>query len=224
MSAFPIVAAVDSGPSTRSPASPRGGAAPRSVCLFCSASDSVRPSARLAARELGMALAAAKIALVFGGGTKGLMGEAAAACQDAGGEVTGIIPRDLVSSERLATDIGVLHVVDTLSQRKQMMADLAGCFVSLPGGVGTLDETIEMITWYDLRIHQRPVFLCNVDGFWDPFEAMMARWADYGVLRPHLRGAWRTLPDVQATVRAIRDYLDGVGAWPAGAAEECRRT
>jgi uncharacterized protein (TIGR00730 family) len=135
------------------------------------------------------------------------MGEAARVCEQAGGEVVGIIPRQLVALERTGPEIGSLQVVETLSQRKQRMADLADCFVCLPGGVGTLDEAIEMITWFDLGISRKPVFFCNVDGFWDPFDRMMAHWRTYGVLRPRVRDAWRTLADVASTVAAVERFL-----------------
>lgn len=178
-----------------------------SVCLFCSAADTVPDSARAAARQFGAAIAGAGIRLVFGGGTRGLMGEAALGCQEAGGEVVGIIPRQLVALERTGPEVGSLQIVETLSQRKQRMADLAGCFVCLPGGVGTLDEAIEMITWFDLGISRKPVYFCNVDGFWDPFERMMTHWRAYGVLRPRSRDAWRLLPDVASTVTAVERFL-----------------
>jgi uncharacterized protein (TIGR00730 family) len=183
-----------------------------SVCLFCSASDAVPESARAAARNFGRSCAARRLRLVFGGGTRGLMGEAALACADAGGDVVGVIPRLLLSRERTGRDVGTLHVVETLSERKQAMADLADCFVCLPGGVGTLDELIEMITWYDLGISRKPVFLCNVDGFWSPLLATFDAWKAYGVIRPHVVGAWRVGANVADTLDLVAAHLASSGA------------
>lgn len=179
----------------------------RSVTLFCSAVEALPESARVAAREFGEGCARRRLSLVYGGGSLGLMGAAARACHDAGGEVIGIMPRQLVNRERLGREVGTLEIVETLSQRKQRMADLGGCFVCLPGGVGTLDELIEMITWFDLGVHRKPVLLCNVDGFWDSFVAMMAQWKAYGVLRPHVHAAWQVLPDVPSTLDAVGALL-----------------
>ncbi len=178
-----------------------------SICLFCSASDRAPESAKTAAREFGRGCAERGLRLVYGGGTRGLMGAAAGACFDAGGEVLGIIPRRLVSRERVGRDIGTLQVVDTLAERKQRMADLADCFVCLPGGVGTLDEMIEMITWWDIGISRKPLFLCNVDGFWDAFLALLSAWDAYGVIRPHIHAAYATGADVPTTLAMVESYL-----------------
>lgn len=173
------------------------------VGLFCGANETVSASFRQAAAAFGRGLAARGLTLVYGGSSRGLMGEAARAARAAGGRVVGVMPRHLVSREHAAADLDELHLVDTLAERKQRMADLSDLFVALPGGVGTLDEALEMITWYDVGLARKPTLFVDVDGFWRPFAAMMAAFAAAGVLRPHLAGAWAVVPDVEAALAEI---------------------
>lgn len=179
----------------------------RSVCLFCSAVDGLPESFRRAAGEFGRGCAHRRLRLVYGGSGRGLMGEAARAAMAAGGEVIGVMPRFLISPEAASPDIAELRLVDTLAQRKEVMVGLADAFVCLPGGVGTLDELLEMVTTYDLRLHRKPTFLCNIDGFWDPFEAMIAAFDRRGVLRPSFTSSYRLLPDVPAVMTALAAHL-----------------
>lgn len=174
-----------------------------SVCLFCSAVDGLPESFRQAAAEFGRECAHRRLRLVYGGSGRGLMGEAARAAMEAGGEVIGVMPRFLIAPEVANPDITELRLVDTLAQRKEVMGDLADAFVCLPGGVGTLDELLEMVTTYDLQLHRKPTFLCNIDGFWDPFDAMIAAFGRRGVLRPRFASSYRLLPDVPAVMVAL---------------------
>lgn len=179
----------------------------RAVGLFCGANDALPAAFRRAAAAFGSGLAARGITLVYGGSSRGLMGEAARAARAAGGRVVGVMPRQLVARERAAADLDQLLLVDSLADRKQRIADLADLFVALPGGVGTLDEALEMITWYDAGLARKPTLFVDVEGFWQPFAAMMAAFAAAGVLRPQIAGAWSLHPDVPAVLAAIDGAL-----------------
>lgn len=187
--------------------------------LFCGANDTVPDAFRDAAAAFGRGLAARGRTLVYGGSSRGLMGAAARAAHSAGGRVVGVMPRHLVGREQVAADIDELHLVDSLAERKQRMADLSDLFVALPGGVGTLDEALEMITWYDVGIARKPTLFVDVAGFWRPFAAMMAAFGAAGVLRPHLAGAWSIVPDVDAALTAIEAALAPVEARMEGRAQ-----
>jgi uncharacterized protein (TIGR00730 family) len=173
----------------------------RSVCLFCSSGENLPAAARELAAEFGAACAARGLRLVYGGSSRGLMGAAARAAAQAGGEVLGIMPHHLVRPERAATDLGTLKVVGSLAERKQLMAESADFFVALPGGIGTLDELLEMLTMNDLGLQEKPVILCANDGFWQPFVAMIDRFRAYGVLRPSVE---RTLLVTDSVGEAMR--------------------
>jgi hypothetical protein len=178
-----------------------------SVSLFCSAVEDLPAAARDLAAEFGAACAARGLRLVYGGSSRGLMGIAARAAAAAGGEVLGVMPRHLVRPERAAENIGTLLIVESLAERKQRMADAADLFVALPGGIGTLNELIEMLTLNDLRLQDKSVILCSTDGFWQPFVEMIERFRGYGVLRPSIERSLRTASSVEQTMRMIEDHL-----------------
>jgi hypothetical protein len=151
---------------------------PRSLsplCVYCGASSGARPLYAQAARALGTELARRNIALIYGGGRAGLMGHLADSVLHAGGGggVTGVITRHLMDKELGHTGIHDLRVVDTMHERKKMMADIARGFIALPGGVGTLDELFEILAWAQLSIHDHPIGLLNVDHFYDPLIALL---------------------------------------------------
>jgi len=179
----------------------------RSVCLFCSAVEDLPASARELAAEFGAACAARGLRLVYGGSGRGLMGIAARAAAAAGGEVLGIMPRHLIRPERAAENIGTLLIVESLAERKQRMTEAADLFVALPGGIGTLNELIEMLTLNDLGLQAKPVILCASDGFWQPFVAMIERFRAYGVLRPSVERSLRLAASVDEAMRFIEDHL-----------------
>jgi len=191
--------------------------AQRSVCLFCSAVEDLPVAARELAAEFGAACAGRGLRLVYGGSGRGLMGIAARAAAAAGGEVLGIMPRHLVRPERAADNIGTLQIVDSLAERKQKMAEASDLFVALPGGIGTLNELLEMLTMNDLGLQDKPVILCASDGFWLPFIAMIERFRAYGVLRPSVERRLRVTASVGEAMRLIEDHLSSV-ADPAPAA------
>ncbi|MEJ0069469.1 MAG: TIGR00730 family Rossman fold protein [Pseudomonadota bacterium] len=186
------------------------------VCFFGSASDAAPAAALAAARVFGAACARRRWRLVYGGSRKGLMAAAATAAMAGGGEVIGVMPRLLVARELADPSITQLHIVDSLAERKQMMADLSDAFVALPGGVGTLDELTEMVTWHDLGLHRKPTFLANIDGFWDPLLALLERFREAKVLRPGVGGSLIVADDAAALVDAVGRFFDGAPAADAG--------
>jgi uncharacterized protein (TIGR00730 family) len=179
----------------------------RSVCLFCSAAETLPAAAQRLAAEFGSACAARGLRLVYGGSSRGLMGIAARAAATAGGDVLGVMPRRLIRAERAADNIGTLLIVESLAERKQHMSEAADLFVALPGGIGTLNELIEMLTLYDLGLQQKPVILCAADGFWEPFRELIERFRAYGVLRPSLERSLRHATSLEETMRLIDTLL-----------------
>jgi uncharacterized protein (TIGR00730 family) len=149
-----------------------GGGRPLSICVFCASASGLPAVYHRAAADLGRELARRGHRLVYGGGNIGLMGEVARAVHDAGGRVHGVIPRTLVDRELAYDPADELVVTETLRQRKAEMDARADAFVALPGGFGTLEELLEVLTLRQLRLHDRPVVLVNVAGYWDPFLAM----------------------------------------------------
>jgi uncharacterized protein (TIGR00730 family) len=150
----------------------------QNICVYCGSGSGRNPAYADAARELGQRLAASHVGLVYGGGSLGLMGEVARSVLDHGGHVTGIIPGFLSEREQMLIEAQELIVVDDMHQRKQLMFAKSDAFVALPGGLGTLEEFVEQLTWSQLGRHRRPIVLANIGGFWNPllaqFESMMA--------------------------------------------------
>lgn len=139
------------------------------VCVYCGSGKGVDSAYAIAARKLGKALADNGIRLIYGGGSLGLMGEVARSALGAGGKVTGIIPEFLGSREHMLKDVDELIVVENMHVRKQLMFDRADAFVALPGGIGTLEELVEQLTWSQLGRHSKPIVVANINGFWNPF-------------------------------------------------------
>ena len=156
----------------------------RSLCVFCGSSGRVGEAHRRVAAHLGAEIGRRGLRLVYGGGRVGLMGILADAALSAGGEVVGVIPGFLVDLEVGHEGLTRLERVETMHERKRRMAELADGFVSLSGGLGTLDETIEITTWKQLGLHDKPVVVVNVDGFWDPVRAQLARMTEGGFAHP----------------------------------------
>jgi uncharacterized protein (TIGR00730 family) len=175
----------------------------RRVCVFCGSSDAVAQPYREAASEVGRGLAAAGIGLVFGGGRIGLMGLAANAALAAGGEVVGIIPARLSDAELAHTGLSELVVVDTMHERKRLMAEKADAFAVLPGGIGTLDEFFEALSWKQLGLHAKPIFLVDVAGYWRPLRALLEQMLASGFVRPSGRHLLTVVPTVEALLAAV---------------------
>jgi uncharacterized protein (TIGR00730 family) len=191
-------------------------AAVASVCLFCGSSVGARPVYADAARELGRQLASDGVTLVYGGGSVGLMNEAANATLEAGGRVVGVITEALKAREVGHLGLTELHVVATMHQRKALMAQRSDAFVVLPGGYGTLDELCEMLTWDQLGIHAKPIVVVNLEGFFDGLLAQLARAIDDGLLKPEHRALLVVVDRVDEVPAAMRGWQ------PPTAAKEWR--
>ncbi len=149
----------------------------KSVCVFCGSSNAVDPKYLEAAKRLGADFAKNDVRLVYGGGGIGLMGASAKACHDAGGDVLGIMPQFLRKREVIYDDVKTV-IVQTMHERKKMMFEESDAFVVLPGGIGTLEEIVELISWRRLDLHFKPTVFMNTDGFWEPFFKLMDHTID----------------------------------------------
>ena len=158
----------------------------RSICVYCGSGQGTDPIFTAAARVLGHMMAKAGIRLVYGGGRIGLMGEVARSVLDAGGTVTGIIPKFLKAREVMLADAQELHVVEDMHARKKLMFDKADAFIALPGGIGTLEELVEQLTWAQLGRHEKPILIANINGFWRPLLSLLAHMRESGFVRPGL--------------------------------------
>lgn len=154
------------------------------ICVFCGSSVGARPAYRQAAQQLGELMAERRIGLVFGGGCVGLMGVLADAVLAKGGEAIGVIPESLVRREIGHRGVTKLHIVETMHQRKALMADLSDAFIALPGGYGTLEEFCEAVTWSQLGIQQKPCGLLNIERYWDGLLAVLDHAVDEQFVRP----------------------------------------
>ncbi len=175
----------------------------QSLCVYCGSSNGVDRRHLEAAAELGRLAARRGVGIVFGGGRVGLMGVLADAALGAGGQVTGIIPEHLKAREVGHEGIGALEVVGSMHARKQRMAELSDAFCALPGGLGTLDETFEIVTWKQLGLHDKPVVLVNLAGFWDPLLRLIEHQAEAGYIRARHLELFRTVERVDQVFAAV---------------------
>ena len=175
------------------------------VCVFCGASSGRRAGYADAARAFGAAAAARGLGVVYGGGKVGLMGALAEGALGAGGEVVGVIPRELVERELAHGGLTELHVVGSLHERKALMAELADAFVALPGGFGTLDELMEQLTWSQLGLHAKPVGLLEVEEYWQPLVALARHATEEGFVREADLGAIAVATDASALLDRLEE-------------------
>jgi uncharacterized protein (TIGR00730 family) len=175
----------------------------RSLCVYCGSSGAVSEIYRTAATELGAGLADAGVELVFGGGKVGLMGLLADAALAKGGRVTGVIPIGLRDAELAHQGVSELCVVDTMHMRKALMAERAAAFAILPGGIGTLDETFETLSWKQLGLHDKPIFLVDLEGYWAPLRALLDRVVEAGFARPGTHDLLEVVPTVPALIEKL---------------------
>jgi len=178
----------------------------KSLCVYCGSSSGITPNYADAARKLAQALVERKIALVYGGGNVGLMGIIADEAMRLGGHVTGVIPKALVRKEVGHRQISELHVVENMHERKAMMADLAEGFIAMPGGIGTLEELFEVMTWAQLGFHDKPIGVLNVDGYYDALLAFLQHTVQQGFLRPQHEGLLMVEPDVTALLHRFETF------------------
>ncbi|HEV7256102.1 MAG TPA: TIGR00730 family Rossman fold protein [Mesorhizobium sp.] len=178
----------------------------RSVCVYCGSSPGERPLYAEAGAHLGRSLARAGLRLVYGGGTKGIMGAVANGAIQAGGKVTGIIPRFLIDKEATETALQKLDelvVTENMHERKHAMFERSDAFVALPGGIGTLEEIIEIMTWGQLGHHRKPIVFANLEGFWNPMLALLDHMRDEGFIHTGHRVQPLVVDDPGGIVPAI---------------------
>jgi uncharacterized protein (TIGR00730 family) len=174
------------------------------ICVFCGSSPGARPEYVLAAQELGRLLAGKKIALVYGGACVGMMGALASASVEAGGEVTGIMPGALVKKEVAYTGLKDLRIVETMHERKAMMAELSDGFIALPGGLGTIEEFFEVLTWAQLGMHKKPCGLLNVSGYFDT----LASFINHAVAQQFISESSRSLVIMENTPEKLLQQFE----------------
>jgi uncharacterized protein (TIGR00730 family) len=177
----------------------------RALCVYCGSSGAVAAAYREAASELGVSLANAGIEVVFGGGRVGLMGLLADAALANDGRVTGIIPARLHDAELAHRGVSELVIVASMHERKQRMAERADAFAILPGGIGTLDETFEMLSWKQLGLHDKPIFLVDIDGYWARLRGLLEEIVKRGFAAPRTRDLLQVVPTVGALMAALAD-------------------
>lgn len=174
-----------------------------SVCVYCGSGKGLDPAYAIAARKLGKALADHGIRLVYGGGSLGLMGEVAKSALGAGGKVTGIIPAFLGAKEKMLQDVDELIVVDDMHARKKLMFERSDAFVALPGGIGTLEELVEQLTWSQLGQHTKPIVVANIQNFWTPFLDLLAHMKHQTFIRAGLDVHFAVVDSAERIVPAI---------------------
>lgn len=184
------------------------------ICVFCGSSSGNQEIYVTKARELGHSMAAKGIGLVYGAGGIGLMGTVADAVLEKQGEVTGIIPYALATKERAHISAN-MRVVNTMHERKAMMADFSDAFIALPGGFGTFEELLETITWGQLGIHQKPIGLLNIAGYYDPLLEMIDRGIGEGFILPRYRNLMTADSEVEPLLEKLFHYqpMEGIVKW-----------
>jgi len=175
----------------------------QAICVYCGSTEDVDPIYLEAAKNFGTLLAVHGIRLIYGGGGVGLMGAIADAVLARNGDVTGIMPEFLLDIEVGHEGVTEMIVVDSMHSRKQKMFELADAFVVLPGGFGTLDEVVEILTWKQLCRHDKPVLLANIAGYWDPLIALIAAIIDEGFAQPQNADLLTAVPSVEELLPAL---------------------
>ncbi|MDB4434379.1 TIGR00730 family Rossman fold protein [Akkermansiaceae bacterium] len=174
-----------------------------SICVYCGSSPGNHPDFLLAAQKLGAQIAASGHTLVYGGGNVGLMGAVADAVLEGGGKVIGVIPKHLADKEIAHPGLSELHVVESMHERKQKMAELADAFIALPGGTGTLEEIIEVFVWLQLGLHQKPCALLNVNRYYDSLASFIDQMADSRFLKDEHREQLLCLNEVDGCLETL---------------------
>jgi len=187
------------------PVEAAGGAAQarRNVCVYCGSGEGRDPAYARAAQTLGRELAEAGHGLVYGGGSLGLMGEVARATLKHGGHVTGIIPEFLSEKERMLREVQVLEIVPDMHVRKRLMFERSDAFVALPGGIGTLEEIVEQLTWSQLGRHTKPIVVADIAGFWRPFLDLLHHMREETFIRAGLEVRFAVVSKASEIVPAI---------------------
>jgi uncharacterized protein (TIGR00730 family) len=189
----------------------------RTVCVYCGSSPGTNPAFIAAARRFGELLAQEKVGLVYGGGSRGLMGEVARGVLESGGHVIGVIPEFLKSKEGIQTAAQEIIITSDMHSRKQTMFARADAFVALPGGIGTLEELVEQMTWAQLGQHPKPILIANIAGFWDPLLALVDHMAKLGFVHSPERARYLITDRIEQIIPMLRGARRDA---PAKAAEE----
>jgi uncharacterized protein (TIGR00730 family) len=189
----------------------------RAVCVYCGSGAGRNPRYAQAATLLGQSLAARGVGLVYGGGGLGLMGEVARSTLAHGGKVTGIIPEFLMAKESALASVSELIVTADMHERKRLMFDRSDAFVALPGGIGTLEELVEQLTWAQLGRHQKPIILANIDGFWTPFLDLLAHMKADTFIRAGLDVRFTVVDKAEQILPAAEAAANPANAIPDGA-------
>jgi uncharacterized protein (TIGR00730 family) len=179
------------------------------ICVFCGSNTGAKPIYAKVARDLGGELAARGVALVYGGSSIGLMGEIARTVVAAGGDVIGVIPRSMATREIAFTALSDLRIVGSMHERKAAMADLADGFIALPGGLGTLEEFCEMLTWGQLGIHRKPCGLLNIENYYGNLLAFLDHGVGEGFIKPAHRGLTIVEAEIPALLQRFEDFKPG---------------
>jgi uncharacterized protein (TIGR00730 family) len=174
-----------------------------SVCVYCASSDAADPAYMEAAAAFGKTLAREGLRLVYGGGNIGLMGACARAANEAGGKVLGVMPEFLRLREILYGDVETI-VVGSMHERKMVMFEQSDAFVVLPGGIGTLEEAVEMMSWRRLEVHRKPIVFHSPGGFWEPLYALFQHTVDHNLTPPAFMDTWRSVEAVEDILPAVR--------------------
>ena len=182
----------------------------KSLCVFCGSNPGRDQAFVKAAAQLGRLLAERGITLIYGGGSVGLMGACADACLAAGGKVVGVIPRHLLDMEVGHPNLTAMHVVDTMHERKAMMAELSNGFIVLPGGIGTMEEFFEIWTWGQLGIHRKPFGVLNVAGYYDALFSFIATMVEQGFLKVQQAAMTQLSEDPEMLLDALAAYVPPV--------------
>ena len=178
-----------------------------SICVFCGARAGTNPAHTQAARAMGEAIAAQGWRLVYGAGDVGLMGEVARSAQALGAPTFGVIPTHLMSAERGKQDLSQLVITEDMHERKKVMFLNSDAVVVLPGGAGSLDEFFEVLTWAQIGLHRKPIFLLNSEGYWNPLLALLDHIIAEGFADASIKGYFSAIPDVPALTAALRAAL-----------------
>jgi hypothetical protein len=186
-----------------------------SVCVYCASSNAAPPDFIAAAEAFGSILAHKGVRLVYGGGGVGLMGATARAAHAAGGKVLGVIPHFLTSHERPLNTVETV-IVNSMHERKMMMFEAADAFAILPGGIGTLEEVIELLSWRRLGLHAKPIAFLNLDGFWDPLFALFQHILDQQLIPAEFSQTWTSVERVENLLPALQSMPTLAFASPPG--------
>lgn len=187
-----------------------------SVCVYCGSSFGSDPAHEAAATRLGQLIAEAGLRLVYGGGSVGLMGTVANSALESGGAVTGIIPHFLEKREVMLESLDDLVITKDMHERKHLMFQKADAFIALPGGIGTLEEAVEMMTWAQLGQHRKPVLLANINGFWSPLLELLDHMRAQGYIRPETEVPYLVAKRIEDILPMLRQAVAGDDTRPEG--------